>query len=133
MTKTLTETNMTRINVGYNPKNLSTRMLIAEHREIKRIPNIVRTGKIKLTDIPDTFRLGTGHVKFFIPRLGYLLKRYKEVYTECLRRGFNVENYESAWHGIPQGLMGDYTPTLRDRRIIEARIRERVAGTWWVQ
>jgi hypothetical protein len=32
---------MTRINVGVHPSELSTKHLIAEHREIKRIPNNV--------------------------------------------------------------------------------------------
>ena len=33
---------MTRINVGILPKELSNKHLIAEHREIKRIPNCIK-------------------------------------------------------------------------------------------
>lgn len=87
---------MTRINVGYDPKKLIRQHLIAEHREMKRIPNQVKSGKVKVKHI-DTFRLGTGHVHFFTDRLGYLLKRYKQVHEECLRRGYNVQDYSSAW------------------------------------
>jgi hypothetical protein len=36
---------MTRINVGVDPAELSTRHLIAELREIKRIPNLVKCQK----------------------------------------------------------------------------------------
>jgi hypothetical protein len=115
---------MTRINLGYPVAKLTTKHLIAEHREIKRIPNQVKSGKVKVKHI-DTFRLGTGHVHFFTDRLGYLLKRYQEVYNECLRRGFKVQDYSSAWIGVPQSLMNDYQPTIEDRKIIEERIKER--------
>lgn len=116
---------MTRINVGYSPQLLSRQHLLAEHREMKRIPNTVASGKAIIKDIPDTFRLGAGHVKFFYNKLGYLLERYKEVYQECQRRGFNVQNYESAWSGVPSHLMGSYTPTPEDTKIISERINER--------
>jgi hypothetical protein len=117
---------MTRINVGYNPKKLTRQHLIAEHREIKRIPNTVRSGKAIIKDIPDTFRLGTGHVKFFYNKLGYLLKRYKMIYAECLRRGYNVQDYSSAWQGINPQLMGDYRPTKHDALLIINRINSKL-------
>ena len=116
---------MTRINIGIDPKTLTSKHLIAEHREMKRVPNQVKSGRVKVTEIP-TFRLGKGHVHFFTTRLGYLLKRYREVYQECLRRGFKVENYESAWISIPDELMKDYTPTEEDRKIVEKRIALRL-------
>jgi hypothetical protein len=116
---------MTRINVGYPVEKLSRQHLLAEHREMKRIPNTIVSGKAVIKDIPDTFRLGAGHVKFFYNKLGYLLERYRQVYQECQRRGFNVQNYESAWSGVPAHLMGTYTPTLEDTIIISQRIKER--------
>lgn len=36
---------MTRINVGYGVRNLTRQHLLAEHREIKRIPNMISSGK----------------------------------------------------------------------------------------
>ena len=33
---------MTRINAGIPPKKLTNRHLLAEHREIKRIPNVIK-------------------------------------------------------------------------------------------
>jgi len=116
---------MTRINVGVEPSKLSRQHLLAEHREIKRIPNAVRTGKAKIENIPENFRLGKGHVKFFYIRLGYLLKRYRKIYKECINRGFQVSDYSKAWDGIPSNLMGDYHPTEKDRQIVKARIKER--------
>lgn len=117
---------MTRINAGFPVTELTTKHLIAEHREIKRIPNTIVSGKAKVKDIPETFRLGAGHVKFFYDKLGYLLNRYKEIYNECTRRGFNVQDYSSAWDGVPEELMGDYTPTEADKELIRERIQSKL-------
>lgn len=117
---------MTRINVGIPPQNLTRQHLLAEHRELKRIPNMVRTGRAKVDNVPDQFKLGLGHVTFFYNKLGYLLNRYRELYYECIRRGYNVTNYESAWDGISDNLMGDYTPTKNDRNIVQQRINQRL-------
>lgn len=118
---------MTRINIGYPVAKLTTKHLIAEHREIKRIPNTIQSGKAKIRDIPNSFRLGTGHVKFFYDKCLYLLNRYKQIHQECLHRGFKVEDYSSAWNGVPKELMNDYEPTREDCKLIEDRIQERLA------
>lgn len=112
--------------VGYPVKDLTTKHLIAEHREIKRIPNTIVSGKAIVKDIPETFRLGAGHVKFFYDKLGYLLNRYRELYAECLRRGFNVQDYSGAWDEVPSHLMGDYTPTESDKALIQELIRSKL-------
>lgn len=117
---------MTRINVAIPPKTLTNRHLIAEHREIKRIPNTITSGRAKIVDIPKQFSLGKGHVKFFYNKLGYLKNRYEELYQECLNRGFNVSYYGQAWNGIPTSLMNDYKPTQQDKEIIEQRIKEKL-------
>jgi deoxyribonuclease (pyrimidine dimer) len=116
---------MTRINVGIPPANLSTKHLIAEHREIKRIPNVVRSGRFSMDGQPKEFKLGTGHVKFFYDKLGYLKHRYISLYEECINRGFKVTNYINAWDDIPICYMGEYKPTDRDISIILQRIKER--------
>ena len=117
---------MTRINVGVQPEELNDQHLIAEHREIKRIPNCVAKGKYNMEGIPDKFKLGTGHVKFFYDKLLYLKRRYDSLFDECRKRGFNVQNYSNAWRGSPRHLMNDYTPTDRDRAIIRQRIKEKL-------
>jgi len=117
---------MTRINVGIPPAELNGRHLIAEHREIKRIPNLVNRGRYSLDNQPDTFKLGKGHVKFFYDKLLYLKRRYDSLFDECRKRGFNVQNYSNAWKGAPKHLMNDYTPTDRDRAIIRQRIKEKL-------
>ena len=91
------------------------------------MPNVVaKHSQSKKFDIPDSFRLGSGHVKFFYDKLLYLKNRYEEIYSECLQRGFNVTYYGSAWDGIPNHLMNDWTPTNESIRLIEQRIKERL-------
>ena len=116
---------MTRINVGIPPTELVNQHLIAEHREIKRIPNCIAKGKYNMEGIPDKFKLGTGHVKFFYNKLLYLKNRYTSLYNECIKRGFNVQNYISAWDNVPQELMNDYKVEDNDIKIIKQRIYER--------
>ena len=119
---------MTRINVGILPKELSNKHLIAEHREIKRIPNCIAKGKYNMEGIPDKFKLGIGHVKFFYNKLLYHKNRYISLYNECIKRGFNVQNYIDAWDNIPQELMNDYKATYKDRLIIQERIYARTVN-----
>lgn len=119
---------MTRINAGIPPADLTSKHLIAEHREIKRIPNVVARGRYNLKTAPPEFTLGKGHVSFFYTRLGYLKKRYIELYNECRRRGYNVQNYEDCWKDIPPELMGDYEPTEKDKQLIKQRISDRLAN-----
>ena len=116
---------MTRINVGIPPAELVNQHLIAEHREIKRIPNCIAKGKYNMEGIPERFKLGTGHVKFFYNKLLYLKNRYTSLYNECIKRGFNVQNYIGAWDNVPQELMNDYKVEPNDIIIIKKRIDER--------
>jgi len=113
---------MTRINVGILPEELPSKLLLAEHREIKRIPNAVKSGRFSLAKQPKSFTLGEGHVKFFYNRLLFLRNRYIDINTECVRRSFNVQDYLSAWDGIPEDMMCDYTPVHIDRLLVLQRI-----------
>lgn len=113
---------MTRINVGILPKELPDKLLLAEHREIKRIPNMVHSGKAKLENIPDTFTLGKGHVRFFYDKLLYLYCRYRQLHIECIKRGFNVTDYSEAWGKI---IEGSYFPTDNDRALLIERIESK--------
>lgn len=117
---------MTRINVGIDPSELNARMLIAEHREIKRIPNAIKSGRFSMKGQPTKFTLGTGHVKFFYDKLGYLKHRYSLLYAECIKRKFNVTYFGECFEGIENKYMGVYKPSKNDRDIIMARISERL-------
>ena len=117
---------MTRINVAIKPIELTDKHLMAEHREIKRIPNLIKKGRYNLDGIPDKFTLGTGHVKFFYNKLEYLHDRYVDLYDECIKRGFNVTNYEDAFNDLPSDLYNWYDEQPADRAIILQRINERL-------
>lgn len=117
---------MTRINCGVPPIELSDRHLLAEHREIKRVPNAVARGRCDLRrPLPEAFSLGAGHVRFFYDKLGHLLARYLELRAECLRRGFAVTDFSGAWEGVDPSLMGGYVPTPADTALVRTRIAER--------
>lgn len=117
---------MTRINSGIPVEELTDKHLLAEAREIKRIPNCISKGRYNLKGQPKIFTLGTGHVKFFYDKLLYLKNRYEEIYKECKKRNFNVTYFGDAWNNVPKELMNDYSPTDRDREIVRERIKERL-------
>lgn len=118
---------MTRINLGIDPRELPNKLLLAEHREITRIPNAVSSGRAKLGDQLSKFSLGTGHVRFFYYRLQYLWLRYEGLLKECQRRGFNVTDKSSAFTSsrFPPECWNEYVPTMRDRNLVLERIRSK--------
>lgn len=116
---------MTRINVGVNPKELPSKLLLAEHREIVRIPNCIKSGRAIVKDIPLEFTLGKGHVKFFYNKLLYLHKRYNLIYQECVLRKFQVSNMEGSFlcdDFKVKNLWNDWEPSQKDRNLILERI-----------
>lgn len=117
---------MTRINCGIPVEELTNRHLLAEAREIKRIPNSVSKGRCNLNNIPEQFTLGKGHVSFFYDKLLYLKNRYEKIYQECKNRGFKVSYWGDAWNNVPKHLMNNYIPTEKDRQIIRKRINEKL-------
>ena len=124
---------MTRINCGIPPANLSDKHLLAEHREIKRIPNHVAKHWCKIVSdgiksIPKEFVLGKGHVRFFFDKGEYTFQRYQQIYIECIKRGFKVTYYGHAWdiyEDIDIKWYKDYTPTFQDISTVLERIHQR--------
>lgn len=116
---------MTRINCAIAPAELSDPHLIAEHREIIRIPNQIKKGKYLLNGIPTKFKLGTGHVKFFYNKLLYLHNRYTAIFEECVHRGFNINCYDECFHNVPPELYNNYSPTTADRLLLIERLQQR--------
>lgn len=55
---------MTRINL-VPVQNLCDQHLLAELRELPRIPNAVEKGRYSLLNVPTEYVLGKGHVTFF--------------------------------------------------------------------
>ena len=119
---------MTRISVGVGAIELCDAHLIKERVELVRIPNAVRTGKAVIKDIPKQFTLGTGHVKFFYDKMGYLHQRYTELTNECIARGFNITDFSDSFEGISPSLWKNYNETAQDRTIVVQRVNERLLG-----
>lgn len=118
---------MTRINLGVHPSELPDKLLLAEHREITRIPNAITSKKAKIVDIPAHFTLGKGHVKYFYDKMNTLHTRYTGIYDECVKRGFKVTDKKSSFNGIP-GELWNYVPgkeIARARQIIIERIKSK--------
>ncbi|MBP5723645.1 MAG: hypothetical protein J6X18_08760 [Bacteroidales bacterium] len=119
---------MTRINSAIPVRNLTDEHLLAEHREIKRLPyclaRAVSSGSIQ--NAPKSFTLGKGHVLFFLDKQSFIRKRYQLIHTECIRRGFKVSDFSGNWNSVPEDYNNDYEPTEEERRMIEERITDRL-------
>lgn len=125
---------MTRINVGVRVRLLTDEHLLAEHREIKRLPSAyevsLRSGSIER--IPTEFCLGKGHVLFFVDKPHYTFKRYCQLYRECVRRGFAVEYYGDNWDVYPLWMLRkrfSNIETDKSRELILSRISERIKSS----
>lgn len=119
---------MARVNVGVNPKFLSDQHLIAESVEITMIVGALRKDGWKIKgEVPKRFKLGTGHINFFKPKLRYLQKRLEAVNEEMRNRGFKSKTFIDAPDSLskPQ-LWGDWTSTLPDSKVVRERITERL-------
>lgn len=121
---------MTRINV-VDPKELSRQHLVAEYREITRLPgnlNAWLNRKTKAPDfkeIPTEYKLGTGHVKFFYNKFEFLKKRFESLVQEMIARGYNPNFRDSSIFIVDKLYYNDYTPTIEAIEINRQRIRER--------
>ena len=123
---------MTRINSNISVKKLSDEHLLAEHREIKRLPSYLRKAiQCKsINNIPNQFTLGIGHVKFFLNKQKFIYNRYKEIYQELLNRGFNIEDYSNNWKEfINTKYFNDYVPTIEEYNLLKQRIIERIQNS----
>ena len=119
---------MTRINSAIPVKNLTDEHLLAEHREIKRLPAVFKKMKPG-AKIPEKFCLGKGHVLFWMDKMDFILRRYVSLYLECKARGFKVTDYSSNWCFIPLEYRNGYTPTAEERTLLENRISSQIQNS----
>ncbi len=119
---------MTRINAGIPPRQLHYKHLLAELREIKRIPKLLR--KANFDNLPDKFCLGTGHVRFFYNKGLYTHKRYIQLYNEAISRKYNVQDFSESWDVYKlkkfEHLYNGWRPTAETKKLITKRIKERL-------
>jgi hypothetical protein len=118
---------LTRINAHIPPAELCDAHLLAEYREITRVPNTIRSGRAVIKDIPRKFTLGQGHVKFFYNKIGFIKDRYEQLYDECIARGFNIESKHNSFENIPQSLMNNWQNNEEANLLIRQRIQERLS------
>ena len=127
---------MTRINV-VPPQELTTKHLVAEYREITRLPTNLKVAlnrkgkKFNTTEIPSEYVLGKGHVKFFFDKMLFLKKRFESLVDEMLNRGYNPTYRDSNIFVVDQQFMNDYAPTMDALRINRQRIDDRLNGRWY--
>ena len=130
---------MTRINV-VPPAELCDQQLIAEWRELTRIPNGIVAGKyvIDLEQIPKQYTVrtednpdgGKGHMKFFFNKLKFLYRRYEAIRDELAQRGMPRRSMWPVgefmvWPTIDNILWNDYEPTPEAMTLNRKRIAEK--------
>lgn len=119
---------MTRINC-VPVEELSGPHLVAEYRELPRVLGLVQKALERgpIAAAP-SYTLGTGHLRFFYTRLGYLARRHGELVSEMRRRGYRP-TFEGIrredFPGIADEYWADWTPTDEAVRINRLRIQER--------
>lgn len=123
---------MTRINV-VPTSELTTKHLVAEYREITRLPknlqvSLSRKKPFSMSEIPSAYTLGTGHVKYFYDKMLFLQRRFEDLVSEMLSRGYNP-TYRDSSIFIPKDkkFYNDYVPTEEAKAINRARIQERLS------
>ena len=108
---------MTRINLA-PPESLTDEHLFAEWRELPRVFSLPRDDR----PTPPAFTLGAGHMRFFLPHLGWLGRRHAALTAECIARGYRLtERPPLPCDG------GDWTPSPADIATSAARLREALA------
>ena len=122
---------MTRINAHIRPIKLCDQHLVAEYREILRtnalaIKRARKEGESMLSNIQQSFTLGSGHVTFFYDKLLYIHLRFNALRSELINRGMNAtiewqldEIEEFKW------LYNDWPEDPEADQLIVARILER--------
>jgi len=122
---------MTRINL-IDPSELCDKHLMAEYRELIRIPNAVWNGTMqtKYDNVPNEYVLGTGHVKFFVDKMLWLFERHSILYDELRFREFNVREIIWPDHMIEffmsNNLWNEYNPNGKDINLNLSRIIDRL-------
>ena len=118
---------MTRINV-VPVQELTDKHLIAEYRELPRLAKHAKQKYQRNPDFvaPDSYRLGKGHVDFFVDKGFWLAKRHSQLVKEMILRGFTVNFPEYPLHIHPKIWVNDWKVTKEALKINRQRIKERL-------
>jgi deoxyribonuclease (pyrimidine dimer) len=122
---------MTRINI-VPVQELSRQHLVAEYREITRLPgNLItalnrKSKPFSFSEIPPQYVLGPGHVKFFFNKMQFLEQRFEQLVQEMLRRGYNPNFRDgSIFRQCLPEFYTNYVPTEEALQLNRQRIKER--------
>ena len=118
---------MTRINL-LPVSILLDQHLLAEYRELPMVgAAIPRSTPTSRRKIPESYILGTGHVKFFYNKLPFLEQRWKELVRELKKRGFKINPKQRQTHfdKFYEDEQIEWQPNNIERRISADRIYER--------
>lgn len=104
---------MTRINC-VPVWELSVKHLVAEYRELPRVYALAFSAHARgehPSAHPSEYVLGTGHVRFFYSRLGYVRARHKALIKEMLARGYKPTFRTTPnLAALPRGWKRHWTP-----------------------
>ncbi|MBP5699104.1 MAG: hypothetical protein J6W96_06225 [Alphaproteobacteria bacterium] len=109
---------MTRINV-IAPQELADQWLLAEYREL---PRVIK-GEFDITNAPDKYQLGAGHVKWAKRYAYWTMTRYFQICDEMKYRGFKVNNSAGELYKLWDGKGDIYYVTAKDIIINVKRLR----------
>ena len=119
---------MTRINV-VPVEELTDQHLFAECREITRLfPLSLKANEREFEQTIHEYVLGSGHVKFFYDKLGFIEARYFKLKEELLLRGYNITLKDDIvqYRELIPAMYNDYIPTDDAIKQSRARIREKL-------
>lgn len=130
---------MTRINSGIMPAALVDQHLLAEWNELPRVAFLVLKAieNNRWPEIPETYRLGRGHVLFFYNKMLYLHYRFMTIFQEMKNRGFDPDYtwfykhqdiVETITEARPEWVC-DYRPTKAGHLIIRKRLIDKLSGS----
>lgn len=122
---------MTRVNC-VPPKVLKDRHLLAEYHELPRIITLVEKliAKKGSVVIPDSYRLGSGHMLFFYDKCTYLLNRLVDIKIELEERGYTIDQdkfnaIQSRVWKLDKQWRNDWIPSPYDMYINMGRLVDR--------
>lgn len=117
---------MTRINT-VSPALLTSKHLQAEYFELPRVITALEKNP-DLSNLPTTYRMGTGHVRFFYDKLDYIIERLYWITDELMARGTVVdqEKFSSVIErALSFGHRSRYQPSLEDEQVNLERLIEK--------
>ena len=120
---------MTRINL-IPPEELHYKHLVAEYREITRVPTLARNAQRRMhkLSIPKVYVMGAGHVLHFYDKLGFIADRYESLCDEMRRRGYKCNQIprEDLLKDIDSRFVRAYNPTPEAVELNRQRIALRM-------